>query len=121
MGKKQKRKQDPRHKKRQKIIQNLFAWNFNKNNRLDPKPEKIVKKISEIDEIISGCAPKWPIDQINNIDLAILRLAVYELLFEKNTPKKVVINEAIELAKEFGAKSSSKFVNGVLGTALEKI
>ena len=73
-----------------------------------------------IDAIITECAPQWPLDKIFKIDLVILEIAVYELLFSGNAPDKVVIDEAIELAKEFGNETSSKFVNGVLGTVLEK-
>jgi N utilization substance protein B len=57
---------------------------------------------------------------LNKIDLAILRLAVFELIIENSQPPKVIIDEAVELAKEFGSESSSKFVNGVLGTILKK-
>jgi N utilization substance protein B len=75
----------------------------------------ILKKKVKIDNLITEAAPAWPIDKLNKIDLAILRLAVYELEYEK-TPPKVVIDEAVELAKEYGSESSSSFINGVLGT-----
>jgi N utilization substance protein B len=75
-------------------------------------------KAGEIDAIIQPVAPEWPIDQIARIDRTILRIGVYELSFEKGVPPKVVINEAVELAKAFGGDNSSKFVNGVLGTVL---
>lgn len=65
-------------------------------------------------------APKWPIEKINRIDLAILRLAVWELFYKRKTPPKVAIDEAIELAKEFGAENSPSFINGVLGTIFKK-
>ena len=68
---------------------------------------------------IKKAAPTWPIEKLNKIDLAILRLAVFELE-NQQTPPKVVIDEAIELAKEFGAESSASFVNGVLGTIYKK-
>jgi len=78
----------------------------------------------KINQIIQECAPQWPLDKIFKIDLVILQIAVFELLFgkkgEDKTPEKVVIDEAIELAKQFGNETSSKFVNGVLGTVLEK-
>lgn len=74
--------------------------------------------MKKIDKIITKAAPAWPIDKINKIDLAILRFAVYELM-EKVTPQKVVIDEAVEIAKEYGSESSSSFVNGVLGTIYE--
>lgn len=69
-----------------------------------------------LDEIISELAPEWPIDQIATVDRNILRIAIYELLFEADTPPKVAINEAVELAKKFGSDSSPRFVNGVLGS-----
>ncbi len=74
-----------------------------------------VDNIDAIDEAITKFAPDWPLDQIMNVDRAILRIGVYELKFDDNIPPKVAINEAIELAKTFGGPSSGKFVNGVLG------
>lgn len=73
---------------------------------------------SEIDDIIRPIAPEWPIEQIARVDRVILRIGVYELMFDTQVPPKVVINEAVELAKAFGGENSSKFINGVLGTAL---
>ena len=70
----------------------------------------------KIDSIISPAAPEWPIAQIALVDLVILRMGIYELLFAQEVPPKVAINEAVELAKAFGGQSSSRFVNGVLGT-----
>lgn len=72
----------------------------------------------EIDAIIRPVAPEWPIEQIARIDRVVLRIGVWELLFEKGVPPKVAINEAVELAKAFGGDNSSKFINGVLGTVL---
>ncbi len=81
--------------------------------------EELVKNTSlkknEVDKLIVEVAPEWPIEQVATIDRNILRLAIYELIFTE-TPPKVVINEAIELAKTFGSDTSSKFINGVLGT-----
>jgi N utilization substance protein B len=78
----------------------------------------VLKEQAGIDEKIQPIAPDWPIDQIARIDRNILRIGVYELLNEaKIVPPKVAINEAVELAKAFGSDNSSKFVNGVLGTA----
>lgn len=68
------------------------------------------------DALIVPAAPEWPIDQIAKVDRAILRLALYELSVKRDVPPKVVINEAVELAKSFGGDNSSKFINGVLGT-----
>jgi transcription antitermination protein NusB len=73
---------------------------------------------AELDETIQPIAPEWPLEQIARIDKTILRLALYELLhMQELVPPKVAINEAVELAKAFGGDNSSKFVNGVLGTA----
>jgi len=77
--------------------------------------------LTDIDARIHAAAPEWPVDKIAKIDLAILRLAIYELTVEKKEPPKVIIDEAIELAKEYGNDASSKFVNGVLGTILKSI
>jgi transcription antitermination protein NusB len=73
---------------------------------------------TELDDAIRPVAPEWPIEQIARMDRIILRIGVYELLFETGVPPKVVINEAVELAKAFGGDNSSKFINGVLGTIL---
>ncbi|MEI7818517.1 MAG: transcription antitermination factor NusB [bacterium] len=75
-----------------------------------------MKNIEASDKMIEPAAPEWPIDQIAKMDLTILRLAIYELNFKREVPPKVVINEAVELAKSFGGENSSKFINGVLGT-----
>ena len=77
--------------------------------------------VTNLDKQVSSAAPEWPIEQIALIDKAILRLAIYELTKSKEVPPKVVINEAVELAKQFGGENSSKFINGVLGTIYEKI
>lgn len=113
---------DPRHLKRAKIVQYLFASSFSKKSissrSLLIKP--IHNLISKIDPLIEESAPQFPIDKISKIDVAILRLAVYELLFVKKEPKKVIIDEAVELAKEYGGEKSPSFVNGVLGNVDKK-
>ena len=76
----------------------------------------VIRNKEEIDHNIQSFAPAWPIEQISLIDRNILRLAIFEILFDDKTPVKVAINEAVEMAKRFGADSSSKFVNGVLGS-----
>lgn len=80
----------------------------------------VADKASEIDILLQPIAPEWPIDQIARMDRIILRIGAYELLFGEGVPPKVVINEAVELAKAFGGENSSKFVNGVLGTVLKQ-
>lgn len=78
--------------------------------------EQVTQRQKELDAILAPAAPEWPVSQIARIDRVILRLAIYELVIKKETPPKVVINEAVELAKSFGGDNSSKFINGVLGT-----
>lgn len=77
----------------------------------------VVEHQSELDELLTPLAPEWPLDRIARIDRAVLRLGMYELRYSPSVPPKVVINEAVELAKAFGSDNSGKFVNGVLGTA----
>jgi N utilization substance protein B len=73
-----------------------------------------------LDELIGRYAPDWPVDQIAVIDRNVLRISIYEILMCDDTPTKVAINEAVELAKKFGSDSSSRFVNGVLGSLVAK-
>ncbi len=86
-----------------------FAWKIMKG---------IVEHLPEIDQLIERVAPEWPIDQIAIIDRNVLRIGLYELLFadRAEVPAKVAINEAIEIAKNYGGLNSPRFVNGVLGT-----
>lgn len=78
----------------------------------------VLKHEARLDVVIQRIAPEWPIEQMAPVDRNILRLAAYEIILVADTPPKVVINEAVELAKIFGSDSSSRFVNGVLGTLL---
>ena len=78
----------------------------------------VLEHLQAIDAIIQRIAPEWPVAQMSGIDRNILRHAAYEILYSDDAPPKVVINEAVELAKTFGSDSSSRFVNGVLGTLL---
>ncbi|MGK2896488.1 MAG: transcription antitermination factor NusB [Candidatus Saccharimonadales bacterium] len=78
----------------------------------------VIKEQSKLDGQLQPIAPGWPIDQIARIDRNVLRIGLYELLHKGDVvPPKVAINEAVELAKAFGSDNSSKFINGVLGTA----
>ena len=104
---------DPRHKKRIQKIQSLFAHSFHGGG--DKSVADIILELPSIDQAIAEAAPEWPL-----IDLAIVRLGVYELLFGKDVPHKVAIDEAVEIAKSYGGGSSPGFVNGVLGTILKK-
>jgi N utilization substance protein B len=106
---------DPRHLRRREAVKTLFAETFTPQVNHSDLVKSILAKKKKLDKLICDAAPQWPIDKLNPMDLAVLRLAVYEL--ENNdTPPKVVIDEAVELAKEFGSESSSSFINGVLGT-----
>ena len=109
---------DPRHTNRQKAVQDLFAWAFHKQLLTNTLAKDITQNVIELDKIISESAPEFPLPRINHIDLAILRLAVYELVIERSQPSKAVIDEAVELAKEYGGETSPAFVNGALGKVL---
>jgi len=138
-----KKANDPRHLSRELALQSLFSKDFisDKNSVIDFDVSELSvldeidaynqelytnlvdgvrEKQQEIDEIIVKYAPQWPISQMKLVDLQILRLSIYEGFLSKITPPKVAIDEAIELAKEFGGESSSKFVNGVLGAVYEQ-
>lgn len=82
----------------------------------------VLANLERIDETISEAAPNWPLSQMSRVDKNILRLAIYEVLFNNTkVPPKAAINEAVELAKSFGSDSSSRFVNGVLGTIVGRV
>lgn len=127
-----------RHLARTIAMQTLFSWDFNGkqeqnlNNLIEQNFKQFAPKFNdygfvkciingvikhevEIDNYITKYATEWPLDQITIVDRNILRIGVYELIFDQNMPAKVAINEAIEIAKTFGGESSGKFVNGVLG------
>ena len=135
-----------RHLSRSIVLQSLFEWDLNGLEKKDvgevlernvtefapnktdmPFMEKlldgVMAKQPELDLVIEKAAPEWPIDRISPVDRNILRLGLYELLFadRKEVPAKVAINEAIELAKQFGGDNSSRFVNGVLGAVYKEI
>ena len=106
--------QDPRHKKRQQVIQELFSLQFHQQH-VSEEALEIIKYKEQIDKDIQKAAPEFPVEKINRIDLAVLRLATYEILVRQKEPQNVIIDEAIELAKEYGQDASPAFVNGVLG------
>ncbi len=119
---------DTRHNRRIVLIQQLFAHSyspervdFHENPDFEAEFHTILSCTSELDALIVAHAPKYPLDQIAKTDLAILRLALYELIKTKTEPPKVIINEAIELAKEMGSDRSFAFVNGVLGSVMSEI
>jgi len=127
-----------RHLARTIAMQTLFCWDFNGKDKEDltnilkqnfaqfaphfddqgfvnSLVNGVMKHLNEIDKYITKYATEWPLEQITIVDRNILRIGVYELVFDKNIPAKVAINEAIEIAKTFGGESSGRFVNGVLG------
>ena len=135
-----------RHLSRSIVLQTLFEWDLNdlekksapealKRNVEEFAPNKtdfafmeklldgILQKQSELDLVIEKAAPDWPLDRISPVDRNILRLGLYELLFadRAEVPSKVAINEAIELAKQFGGENSSRFINGVLGAVYKEM
>ncbi len=132
-----------RHLARTVLFQTLFQWDFAgrqadftttlKKNLDELAPGMVddgfvervshglIKHLADIDATIQRLAPEWPLDQISGIDRNILRIGVFELKYSKEIPPKVAINESIELAKTFGSDSSSKFVNGVLGTMYKEM
>jgi N utilization substance protein B len=103
---------DPRHEKRVKAVHALFAYAF------DPSQtegvEDIIPLLPEIDKKLSEFATERPLSQVNKLDLAILRIGVFELVYQ-HLKAGVVIDEAIEIAKEYGSDTSPKFINAVLG------
>lgn len=129
-----------RHLCRSIALQSLYEWDFydHKHDLMEivernlkefgpgiDEPEfvwrivkGVIEKFNDLNEVIGKTAPEWPINQISPIDRNVLRIGLYELLFADpaEVPPKVAINEAIEMAKNFGGPNSPKFVNGVLGT-----
>ncbi len=80
----------------------------------------VCEHLADIDAHIQSAAREWPLQQMARIDKNILRLAIYEILFSATVPAKAAINEAVELAKIFGSDTSSRFINGVLGTIFNR-
>lgn len=109
---------DPRHLRRINLMQQLFTWDFSK--RKTREIQEILPNLKQIDALIKASALERPLKGINKIDLAILRLSIFELIIKKGIPFKVVVDEAVELGKEFGSDSSAGFINGVLGKIIDK-
>ena len=116
---------DPRHADRIKIVQNLFATTFTSGqaniSASDTVTVDILKNLEKIDSLIAKHAPRYPLDRIAKADLSILRLSVYELVIHPTEPTKVIINEAVELAKDLGSDRSYAFINAVLGSILTEL
>ena len=102
------------HELKKEIFSN-FAPSFDDNGFVEKLVKGVIKHLPEVDGYIIKYATEWPLEQITIVDRNILRLGVYELVFDDKIPSRVAINEAIEIAKTFGGSSSGKFVNGVLG------
>jgi N utilization substance protein B len=129
----------PRTRARSVALQVLYEYDLSNHqvgyileNRLKDNPleenllnfsQKIISGvfplIKHLDEQISKYAPEWPFDQVAFIDRNILRIALWEIVFDPETPIKVIINEAVELGKLFGSDATPRFVNGVLGSVVE--
>ena len=126
-----------RHKLREQVFKLLFRIEFNdsvemeeqkelffttsdvetteeESRYIEEKYQAVVDKLDKIDELISSNAKGWSIDRMSKVDLTILRLGVYEMIFDDTIPEDVALNEAIELAKEFGQDQSYSFINGIL-------
>jgi len=133
-------KTDPRHTARRLALSSIFCWMFTEpdieacmtlsaelmedelrdKELVDYIVAGVRANLDKIDNIIQESAPEWPLDKIAKVDLGILRIAIFEIVYGDKTPLKVAIDEAVELAKEFGNDTSHKFVNGVLGTVVDK-
>ncbi|KKR32097.1 MAG: N utilization substance protein B-like protein [Candidatus Falkowbacteria bacterium GW2011_GWF2_39_8] len=108
----------------EEIIKNNFshfAPNFNDHGFTEVLVKGVIEHIDEINSYIIRYATEWPLEQITIVDRNVLRIGVYELIFDQDIPAKVAINEAIEIAKAFGGESSGKFVNGVLGAIFKDL
>ncbi|MBI2452756.1 MAG: transcription antitermination factor NusB [Parcubacteria group bacterium] len=135
-----------RHLSRSIAMQSLYEWDFwgKKKETLDSIVERnirefgpglesvdfiwqlvrgVIQHLPQLDAIIEKAAPEWPVNQITVVDRNVLRLGLFELLYENKdeVPPKVAINEAIELGKNFSGESSGRFINGVLGTVYREL
>lgn len=130
-----------RHLSRLVALQTLYECEFRANADLEDVKKRNLKefagsvdeeffsfitdgvnnKRNALDSLICESAPEWPLDQITPLDRIILEIAIFELKFESDLPPKVAIDEAVELAKQFGSDNSSKFINGVLGSIYNKL
>lgn len=109
---------DIRHQKRITIVQELYAHSFLPNKsimKFDKKTQEVINHADKINKEIQRYASKFPLDKIAKIDTAILQLAIYELITDRKEPPKVIINEAVDLAKELGGEKSYAFINAILG------
>lgn len=135
-----------RHLARSIVMQSLYQWDFRDQSKkqipeilhnnleefgvgldddnklfVDKTFKEIIKKLPQIDKKIQSYSPDYSLKQMGSIDRNVLRIGVYELYFNPGIPAKVAINEAIEMAKNYGGNSSGKFVNGILGAMYKDI
>lgn len=96
-------------------VRREFAPEFDDHEYVEGTVRGVIEHNRDIDVKLAQFAPEWPVDSMTLVDRNILRIGVYELLYNVNIPSRVAINEAIEIAKSFGGETSGKFVNGVLG------
>jgi N utilization substance protein B len=108
--------------------QEIVARQLENNRNLDEEAAAFAMRLimgtlehaPELDQLIASCAPEWPVDELAILDRNILRLALWEIAVSNETPIKVAINEAVELAKRFSSDSAPRFINGVLGTLAQR-
>jgi len=112
---------DKRHLKRKLLVEEFFSGTFHNIINPSPKAKKILRRYKLIDSLMAQATAEGKTKRINKVDKAVLIVAIWELAVEKKTPPKVIIDEAVELAKEFGSESSPGFVNGILGAILNKV
>ncbi len=132
-----------RHLLRIAALEILYEWSFHKGKRdwreilkrklknskikdstfLSQLIKGVIENLEKIDKILNLAAPHWPKEQMSLVDLNILRIGIFELIFgnKEEVPPKVAINEAIEMGKEFGGPKSGKFINGVLGAVFKQL
>ena len=128
-----------RRKAREYALQMLFQWDINRESvdstsfweNTDEPPAVVsfarrlvtqtIEHVEKIDEFIRRHAEHWRLDRMTVVDRNILRLATQEFLYDRETPKSVVINEAIEIARRFGAEESPQFINGVLDSIKKEL
>jgi len=107
---------------RNEVKERFFSEQEIKSDRFtDNLYETCIANLTEIDKLLDNIAENWSLNRINRVDLAILRLATAELLYMKETPAAVVVNEAVNLAKKYGTDDSGRFVNGVLGKIIRNL
>ena len=126
---------DPRTRARWLAVQALYEWDTSGHDalealghRLEDRPDTgaverfarelvsgVLGRLADVDAVLVQAAPQWPLEQMAVVDRNIIRVAIFEVLFDNKTPVRAALNEAVELAKTFGAESSPRFVNGVLG------